>query len=306
MCSACITSSPAGVEERGRAVVALLDVGRVGGADQRRAHLVAGGPQPADQHLQGDRVEPTHSAVPFPRISWVWNRATIVPASSTVGRPAGRQDQGRLRQLEDDRALGLGAGRGLAAQDRRSRPTRRRSEPGGCSSSRLAGGRGHGPRLGPGDDQRQADVDEDDLALGVAMAVALLVGCARSARCSSAGSGSSRPGDRQLEGLAGVAHLVDDLGARLADAGAGGGDQLVDRGGDPLGAQLGCRSASPCGRCRGGARRRRGRGPRGRRWPAGRGSSRSRARRRSPPRASGRRRRTAAGRSRGGRCRARP
>src|SRR5215469_12607115 len=57
-----------GVEERGRTVVALLDIGRVGGADQRRPHLVAGGAQSPDQHLQGYRV----------------HRASIVPWSSTA------------------------------------------------------------------------------------------------------------------------------------------------------------------------------------------------------------------------------
>src|SRR5207342_3203764 len=75
-----------GVEERGGAVVALLDVGRVGGADQRRPHLVAGGAQAADQDLERGRVEPAHPAVPS-----FLDRATIVPASSTVAsQPGGR------------------------------------------------------------------------------------------------------------------------------------------------------------------------------------------------------------------------
>ena len=63
-----------GVEQRGRAVVALLDVGRVSGADQRRAHLVAGGSQPADQHLQRDRVEPAHPVVPLSVTGGLSNR----------------------------------------------------------------------------------------------------------------------------------------------------------------------------------------------------------------------------------------
>ena len=45
------------VEQRGRAVVALLDVRRVRAADQDRAHLLARGAQRAGGDLQGDRVE---------------------------------------------------------------------------------------------------------------------------------------------------------------------------------------------------------------------------------------------------------
>ena len=41
MCSACITISPVRVEQRGRGVAALLDVGRVGRAHEHRAHLLA-------------------------------------------------------------------------------------------------------------------------------------------------------------------------------------------------------------------------------------------------------------------------
>ena len=44
------------VEDRGRAVLALLDVGRVGGADQHRAHLLGGRERVAGHHLGGYRV----------------------------------------------------------------------------------------------------------------------------------------------------------------------------------------------------------------------------------------------------------
>ena len=54
---------PARVEQRGGAVAALLDVGRVRGADQRGAHLLAGGAQRAGEHLQLDRVE-AHAPAP--------------------------------------------------------------------------------------------------------------------------------------------------------------------------------------------------------------------------------------------------
>ena len=162
-----------GVEERGRAVVALLDVGRVGGADQRRAHLVAGGAQAADQDLERDRVEPliarflcTHLVGLEPRD----DRAGVVD----LGPPARRQDQGRLGQLEDDRALGPGAGRrarragpavSIHSPSKRtgrelssSRPRRRprgprlaapaRPSPGGCRRGRPRP-RGRGGRSAP-------------------------------------------------------------------------------------------------------------------------------------------------------------
>ena len=58
------------VEERRRAVVALGDVGRVGRADQDRAHLVTGGAQGAGHHLEGYRVEAAHFVL----------SAVIVPA----------------------------------------------------------------------------------------------------------------------------------------------------------------------------------------------------------------------------------
>ena len=237
MCSACITSSPAGVEERGRAVVALLDVGRVGGADQRRAHLVAGGAQAADQDLEGDRVEPAHRAVPFPRISCAWNRARIVPVASTFACQPG----GRIRVASgSSKTTGpsrRGAGSGLAAQHRGLDPLAvEQHRPGALLKPAARCGRG--VQLRPGHDHRQADVDEDDLAVGIAMAVALLVG-AFEALAKVGRIGIDGAGDRQLEGLAGVPHLVDDLRPGLGQAGAGGGDQLGDLGRDALGAQLG-------------------------------------------------------------------
>ena len=57
MCSACMTSSPRGIEERRRAVLTLLDVRRVGAADQHGAHLLTDRAQAADQDLQADRVK---------------------------------------------------------------------------------------------------------------------------------------------------------------------------------------------------------------------------------------------------------
>jgi hypothetical protein len=64
------------VEEGRRAVATLLDVRRVRRAHQDRAHLLAGGAQPAGEDLERDRVEALHRA----HLSRV---ASIVPRSST-------------------------------------------------------------------------------------------------------------------------------------------------------------------------------------------------------------------------------
>ena len=89
MCSACITSSPRGVEQRRRAVAPLLDVGRVRRADQHRAHLLAGGAKRADQHLERDRVEAGGRArahrrlASAPRSSRVGSTSALQPGGST-------------------------------------------------------------------------------------------------------------------------------------------------------------------------------------------------------------------------------
>ena len=82
---------------------------------------------------------------------------------------------------------------------------------GARASARLGAGGGDRARLRPRRDHRQPDVDEDDLAVGVAVAVALQVGLLE-ALDQLGRVGCRRAGDRQLEGLSGVAHLVDDLG----------------------------------------------------------------------------------------------
>ena len=55
---------PALVEQRGRRVAPLLDVRRVRRAHEHGAHLLARRPQPAEHHLQGDRVQLTHRCAP--------------------------------------------------------------------------------------------------------------------------------------------------------------------------------------------------------------------------------------------------
>ena len=150
MCSACMTSSPGGVEERGRAVVALLDVGRVGGADQRRAHLVAGRPQPAGQHLQRDRVD-AHASPPPP--------GSCPPRRPGPTSRAGRRrsPRGARRRPAPRPRCRRRARRGAPASSTQSPPKRTGREP--SVGRRSAGGRR--PRARPGRDHRQPDVDED-------------------------------------------------------------------------------------------------------------------------------------------------
>ena len=182
--------------------MALGDVGGVGRADQHGAHLVAGGPQRARHHLQGDRVEPRAHRFRTP---------VIVPASSTDGVPARGQHERRLGQLEDARPA-----------RRRSRPPARRRthawrspfpvEPGLA----LAFGQPAGPErpagagLGPGSTAATRIVTSSSLPRGRGSRSAPRAG-ARSPRPAAPGSGSAAPGDRQLEGLPAVAQLVDDL-----------------------------------------------------------------------------------------------
>ena len=124
MCSACITISPLGVEQRRRAVAALLDVRRVRRADQDGAHLVAGARSAAGEHLQLDRVDGTrHRCAPC-------LVATIVPTASTSAVPAAGDEERGLGQLEDARPVEREAGRRLAGDhlDRQpARPANRRA-----------------------------------------------------------------------------------------------------------------------------------------------------------------------------------
>ena len=196
----------AGVEERGRAVAALLDVRRVGRADQHRAHLVAGGAQRADQHLQRDRVEARAHRASL--------RAARCPRVVDLRAPAGRQHQGRLRaaRTRTGPRPRCPAG-GSPAQRPRPRATRRRTRARRLAAleGALAGGRaGAAPgraRRAPGGRSTSSTS-----AVGVAVAVTALVLGARSPR-RAARDRALAAGDRELEGLAAVAQLVGDLGA---------------------------------------------------------------------------------------------
>ena len=151
-----------GVEERRRAVAALLDVGAVGRAHQHGAHLLARGAQRAGRDLQGDGID-AHA-----------RSSTSVPVSSVVPlQPSG------TTSVASGSATTVG-------------PVTR--SPAGAPKSTAR------RRQAPGD----AHGDELDLAVGVAMPVALLVQRlealaqlvalrrrARSARAT--GRGSARP-----------------------------------------------------------------------------------------------------------------
>ena len=131
-----------GVEQRRRAVVALLDVGRVRGADQHRAHLLAGRAQRADQHLQRDRVERGLIGPTAPRRSF--------PRRRPRARHPGGQHEGRLGKLE--RRTGPSASRaraGLAAQHLGLEPLAAEAGPARARSS-DPGGRCRGSSAGPG------------------------------------------------------------------------------------------------------------------------------------------------------------
>ena len=87
-----------GVEQRGRAVAALLDVGGVGAADQHRARLLGDARQRAGEDREGDGIEAHVVALQH-------QRAGVVDRA----RPARPHDAGRLGELDDRRALDLEA-----------------------------------------------------------------------------------------------------------------------------------------------------------------------------------------------------
>ncbi len=208
MCSACITISPAAsksaVEQSRRSLMLAECAARI-----RTAPISS----------QAARSAPTMTwrvigSSPAIRCSLPSScsppEATIVPASSTSApQPGGRT------------SVASGSSK-IAGPRRRGRRAARRGGPVAlplAAEARLArdlgelpvGGRAR-PRLGPGGDHRQADVDQLDLALGVAVAVALLVRGGE-ALGELGRVGPRRAGHRQLEGLAAVAHLVLDLGS---------------------------------------------------------------------------------------------
>ena len=213
------------VEEGGRAVVALLDIGRVSGADQRRPHLLAGGAQGRRPSPAGRSGRSRSLLVRSLAASDLSSVTSSTPASTSSGAAArGSPPAARIPPAPGSRVR-------LAARRCRTSASSHspRSGQGGCGSVKPSGCGGSGRGRGPAHDDRQADVDENDLAFGVAVPVALLVGGAEA--LAKVGLGRERGGlDRQLEGLAGVAHLIDHVRAQRRVA-VESGDQLVDLGG---------------------------------------------------------------------------
>ncbi len=175
---------PARVEQAGRGVAALLDVRRVGRADEHRAHLLADRPQAAGEQRELDRIG--HRA-----------RSS---ATSRARRSARASPGGPARS---SRAARSGPARRPVAPRRLRRRRDRRSS----SAPAERGG--------------EPDRHQLELAVGVVEPVALAVlGFERRAQSARA---APEPGDRQLERLPAVAQLVGrERGLGLgAPAGAG-------------------------------------------------------------------------------------
>ncbi len=220
------------------------------------------------------------------------------PCSSTSARPAGRQDERRLRQLEHGRALEA------VARGGSPRPTKA-----SCHSSPKWTRRelsSSSPAV------RRAELRAPALRLRTGPGGSRPARPARPApRSRSAARGPRRTPlhqlvrgrlgsglDRELERLALVAKLVGDrLRVRRPSPRRGSSAELGDRGGDGLARQLARGSSSPCAPCRACEPKPGGRAPRGRRRLAGRSAASSPSPRRARRRASGRRRRTAGARS---------
>ena len=171
----------AGVEERRRAVAPLLDVRRVGGADQHRAHLLADRAKRAGQDLQGDRVERPASWLAPPRSSPARPPSPVHPGGSTSVASGSSNTHGPCpqcpRRLAADH-LGLDpltAGSGACRGERVSRPP--------AAASGFGSGRGHG--------QGQAHVDQ--LHPGVGFADSRTVARARPRIGRPARRGPARP-----------------------------------------------------------------------------------------------------------------
>ena len=195
MCSACITISPAAVEQRRGGVTALLDVGRVGRADQHRAHLLADRAQRAGQHLELNRIDhrsrsrqtlPASSTCPLQ----LGGISSVDSGSSTIAGPANEVPGPGAppHHLEVD----------LRAAEDRGSP---------ASARRLALALGHHRHVAGGQGSGDPDRHQLERPVGIAVAVALLVGGLEGG--AQRGGIRRQPSlDRELERLSPVAQLV--------------------------------------------------------------------------------------------------
>ncbi len=136
MWSACATSRPARVEQRGRAVPALLDVGRERRADQDRAHVLGDGQQAVGEHLHLDRVGDAvlrscgsilRIRLPHVSTSRVWpGRIMVVELISlTMAGPANATPTGSPRADRPGLDASRGGGRRRSAGSPSSRAVER-------------------------------------------------------------------------------------------------------------------------------------------------------------------------------------
>ena len=194
------------VEDRGRAVAALLDVGRVGRADQHGAHLLARGAQGARDHLEGRRDRRSSARPPRHRLARRRSSPPRPPARSTRGAGPASPRAARRRTAPRPRCPSRGS-----PADRASASTASPAKPdlaGGPLEVVAAAARGSS--AGPGHDGGDPDVDQLESGIGIAVAVAGFVLALRTRRqFGRVRLGGAR--HRQLERLALVAKLVDDL-----------------------------------------------------------------------------------------------
>ena len=199
MCSACATMRPSRVEQRARAVAALLDVRGVAAADEHRAHLLGDAGERADEDRQRDRVEraAAHRAL-----------AARACRRRRPRRPAGPHDARRLGELDDRRAGDRVAGaRARRPRDVRLAPraveVRRRAAR--AARGRPLAGRARARGFG---DRRRCAISRSATSSTVVVRQLGSRSAARARRGSAPASApSSSAGDGQLERLAAVAHV---------------------------------------------------------------------------------------------------
>src|SRR6185437_15982174 len=74
-----------GVEQRGRTVPPLLDVGGVAGPHQRLAHLLGDRGEGAADHLDGDRIDARNVHADASRMRFIYGSTkALMPGSTTV------------------------------------------------------------------------------------------------------------------------------------------------------------------------------------------------------------------------------
>ena len=190
-----------GVEEGSGGVAALLDVGRVGRADEHHAHLVAGGAQRAEHHLESDRVE------------------LHLLHHHGLGARASARQPGGTTSVEPGRARIAGPSTLAGAGPEQLRLVPLVPEAGAAGAERCSaslGGRLR--RLGAGERRRHPHGHELELRVVVVISVALGV-CAVERACEGRRArGPARPSIGSSKAWPLVAQLVGGAKLRLGRA----------------------------------------------------------------------------------------